>query len=272
MPRGISNRAAKTRFNTNLARLLPKQIYSPYVVDWGLLNNMGCAEEIKDMLEIKVCEIGGQHEIFTSEAWRRLFDINERIYTELCHEFYSTYTFDEVCADDELRTKKVIKFRLCGNGHTLTLLEFTRRLGLYHADEVNDEGFEFITKINKRMGLLTDEVLNSLSELIYCRALDAITLRELIGPDGRLIAEDPAPEVPRVAILRGPHPSMQDLYDRMGNMEIHQGTLERMAHRQSYQLDRYAGLFEHMAGHYGYTMHRVYAPPGYDEEQQDDEA
>ncbi|GKD97645.1 hypothetical protein Tco_1381542 [Tanacetum coccineum] len=117
------------------------------------------------------------------------------------------------------------------------------------------------------MGLLTNEVLNSLSAPIYCRALDAITLRELIGLNGKLIAKDPAPKVPRVAIPRGPHPSMQDLYDRMGNMEIRQGMLERMARRQSYQLDRYAGLFEHMAGHYGYIMHGVYAPPGYDEEQ-----
>nr|GFC07938.1 hypothetical protein [Tanacetum cinerariifolium] len=70
-----------------------------------------------------------------------------------------------------------------------------------------------------------------LSASIYCRALDTITLRELIGPDGRLITEDPALEVPRVAIPKGPRLSMQDLYDRMGE----------------------------------------YAPPGYDEEQQDDE-
>nr|GFA99894.1 hypothetical protein [Tanacetum cinerariifolium] len=55
---GTSNRAAKTRYSTNFAWLLPRQIYLPYVVYWGLLNNMGCAEEIEDMLEIKVYEIG----------------------------------------------------------------------------------------------------------------------------------------------------------------------------------------------------------------------
>ncbi|GJR64677.1 hypothetical protein Tco_0010742 [Tanacetum coccineum] len=121
---GTSNKAAKTRYNTNLARLLPKQIYSPYVVDWGLLNNMGCTEEIEEMLDIKVYKIGGQHEIFSSKAWRRLFDINERIYTKLCYEFYSTYEFDEVCADDELRTKKVIKFRLGDRGHMLIPLQW----------------------------------------------------------------------------------------------------------------------------------------------------
>ncbi|GJT18708.1 hypothetical protein Tco_0877414 [Tanacetum coccineum] len=182
--------------------------------------------------------------------------------------------------NDELRTKKVIKFRLRGSGHTLTLLEFARRLVLYHEDEVNDGGFEvhfqgglrsdenfnardywlsisskdglhlsqslastirhpilrvlqkmitygFITRIAKRMGLLTDEVLNSLSAPTYCRELDATTLKDLIGPDGRLIVEDPAPGVPRVAMPRVPCPSMQDLYDRMGNMKIRQGTLKR---------------------------------------------
>ncbi|GJS36448.1 hypothetical protein Tco_0534830 [Tanacetum coccineum] len=34
--------------------------------------------------------------------------------------------FDEVCADDELQTKKIIKFRLGGRAHSLTLLEFAR--------------------------------------------------------------------------------------------------------------------------------------------------
>nr|GEV72258.1 hypothetical protein [Tanacetum cinerariifolium] len=52
---------------------------------------------------------------------------------------------------------------------------------------------QFITRIVKRMGLLTDEVLNSLSAPTYCRALDVITLREFISPNGSLIVEDPAP-------------------------------------------------------------------------------
>ncbi|GJZ70967.1 hypothetical protein Tco_0634818 [Tanacetum coccineum] len=263
------------------------------------------------MLQIKVYEIGEQHEIFTSEAWKRLFDINKRIYPELCHEFCSTYAFDEVCVDDELRTKKEIKFRFGDSGHTLTLLEFARRLGLYHDDEVNDEGFEvyfqgglrsgenfnardywlsisseeelhlsrslaltirrpilrvlpkmitygvcqrttgydkmqrnkllLMSRIIKRMELMTDEVLNSLSAPTYYRARDSTTLRELIGLNGR-----------------------------MGNMDIHQGTLERMTRRQLYHIDRYAGLFEHMVGHFGYTLRGAYAPPVYDTEQHED--
>ncbi|GKF24366.1 hypothetical protein Tco_0076688 [Tanacetum coccineum] len=103
----------------------------------------------------------------------------------------------------------------------------------------------------------------------YCRALDATTLRELIESNRRLIAENLAPEVPRVAMPKGPHPSMQDLYDRMGNMEIRQGTLEWMARRQLYHTDRYAGLFEYMAGQYQFPLQGDYAPPSYDEDDEE---
>nr|GEW94522.1 hypothetical protein [Tanacetum cinerariifolium] len=44
--------------------------------------------------------------------------------------------------------------------------------------------------------------------------------------------EDPAPGVPLVAIPRGPRPSVKDLYDRMGSMEIRQGAIKRMAYRK----------------------------------------
>ncbi|GKG04177.1 hypothetical protein Tco_0314564 [Tanacetum coccineum] len=129
---------------------------------------------------------------------------------------------------------------------------------------------QFITRMARRIGLLTDEVLNGLSALTYCRALDATTLREVIDSNERLLAEDPAPEVPRVTMPRPSRPYMQDLYDRMGNMEIRQGVLERMTCRQSYQFDRYDGVFEYMVGQHGVPLHRAYAPPGYDKEQHED--
>ncbi|GJY52833.1 reverse transcriptase domain-containing protein [Tanacetum coccineum] len=59
---GNANRTVKSQYNTNLARLPPKQIYSPCIVDWGVLNNLGCAKEIKAMLEIKLYEMGGEEE------------------------------------------------------------------------------------------------------------------------------------------------------------------------------------------------------------------
>ncbi|GJV74591.1 hypothetical protein Tco_1506175 [Tanacetum coccineum] len=101
---GTSNRAAKSKYNTNLERLLPKQIYASCIIDWGVLNNMN--DTIEEMLEIKVYEIGGDEEIFISEAWRRAFDIREPIYADLCHEFYTTYEFDEAVTDEDLMSKK----------------------------------------------------------------------------------------------------------------------------------------------------------------------
>ncbi|GJV39813.1 hypothetical protein Tco_1418253, partial [Tanacetum coccineum] len=79
---------------------------------------------------------------------------------------------------------------------------------------------QFITKLVRKIMVLSDKVIRSLSALIYCRDFDTTTLRELIDFEGRLIHEDPQPGVPRVAIHRPPRASMQDMYERMGNMEI----------------------------------------------------
>ncbi|GJV65514.1 hypothetical protein Tco_1476342 [Tanacetum coccineum] len=242
---------------------------------------------------------------------------------------YSTYEFDEVCVEDELQTKKIIKFRLGGHAHSLTLLEFARRLGLYHAEELDEEGFDvyfqgglhcddhfntqdpvlrvinkmityglcqrttgydkiqkndlyllimfdarhqkgyvnvawliarwmkrkgagtqkesqiccgqFITKIARKARVLSDVVLRSLSALIYCRDLDTTTLRELIDSEGRLISEDPQPG----------------------------GEIERMSYRHPYHWDRYARVFEHMAGVYSVLLQGVYNLPGYGQPQYD---
>ncbi|GKA35692.1 hypothetical protein Tco_0722183 [Tanacetum coccineum] len=220
--------------------------------------------EIDDMLRIRLREAGSDEEIFTSVAWIRAFNINEPIYAELCHKFYSTYEFDKVCADDELQTRNIIKFRLGGCAHSLTLLEFAQRLGLYQAVGLEEEGFnvyfegawviarwmkwkgagtqkesqiccgQFISKLARKCRVLTEDMVRSLSALIYCRDLDTTTLRDLIDSKGWLIPEDPQVGVPRVGIPRPPRASMQDLYDRMGRMEIRQEAIEQMEYRQSY--------------------------------------
>nr|GEY77785.1 hypothetical protein [Tanacetum cinerariifolium] len=62
------NKATKSKYYTKLNALLHKQVYAPSIVYWRLLNKMGCGEEIEEMLEIKVIKIGGDEEMFTSEA------------------------------------------------------------------------------------------------------------------------------------------------------------------------------------------------------------
>ncbi|GKA89284.1 hypothetical protein Tco_0811096 [Tanacetum coccineum] len=74
--------------------------------------------------------------------------------------------------------------------------------------------------IARKTRVLSDEVIRSLSAPIYCRDLDTTTLKVLIDSKDRLIPEASQPGVPRVAIPRPQRASMQDLYERMGSMEI----------------------------------------------------
>ncbi|GJX12190.1 hypothetical protein Tco_0202049 [Tanacetum coccineum] len=296
---------------------------------------------------------------------------------KICFLLFKTVLMREaesVCANDELQTKKIIKFRLGGRAHSLTLLEFARRLGLYQATELDEDGFnvyfegglrsdehfnaqeywlsisreenlslsrshastirypilrvvhkmityglcqrttgydkiqkndlwllsmfdarhqngyanvawliarwmkrkgagtqkesqiccgQFITKLARKSRVLTDDVIRSLSAPIYYRDLDTTTLRELIDSEGRLIPEDPQSGVPRIGIPRPPRASMQDLYDRMGHMEIRQEAIERMEYRQSYHWDMYQRVFEHMARVYSVPLQGAYNPPVY---------
>nr|GEW04123.1 hypothetical protein [Tanacetum cinerariifolium] len=226
--------------------------------------------EIDDMLRIRLHEAGLDEEIFTS-------------------------------------SKKIIRFRLDGRAHNLTLLEFARRLRLYQVTELEEEGFnvyfkggsrsdehfnaqeywlsisreehlglsrshtstirnlilrvihkmityglcqmawviakwmkrkgagtqkesqicygQFISKLARKCRVLTEDVVRSLSAPVTCRDLDTTMLRDLIDSDGKLIPEEPQLGVPRVGIPRPPIASMQELYDRMGRIDVTPGNL-----------------------------------------------
>nr|GFA91531.1 hypothetical protein [Tanacetum cinerariifolium] len=133
------------------------KIVEEILLPQDVLNQMGCDREIYDMLRIKLREAGSDEEIFTSVAWIRAFNINGPVYAELCHEFYSTYEFDEVCTGDELQSKKIIRFRLGGRAYNLTLLEFAQRLGLYQVTKLEEEGFN----VYFEGGLRSDEHFNA---------------------------------------------------------------------------------------------------------------
>nr|GEZ03169.1 hypothetical protein [Tanacetum cinerariifolium] len=161
-----SSRSKRPRQHETVEEILLLQVHHKFLI-WK-----GCSQDAKTRLH----EVGSDEEIFTSVAWIRAFNINEPIYVELCHKFYSNNEFDQ-------RTT----------------------------------GYD---KIQKNDLWLLKDVVRSLSALIYYRDLDTTTLRDLIDSDRKLILEDPH--------------SMQDLYDRMGRMEIHQEAIEHIEYRQSY--------------------------------------
>ncbi|GJZ32350.1 retrovirus-related pol polyprotein from transposon TNT 1-94 [Tanacetum coccineum] len=96
------SREAKSRYNTRLAILLPKLIYSPQIMDWQLLHKISCGEEIDNMLKISLKKAESGEEIFFSVAWVRAF-----------------------------------KHR-----GLFIPATFAVRLGLYHAEELEEEGFD----------------------------------------------------------------------------------------------------------------------------------
>ncbi|GJT20039.1 hypothetical protein Tco_0878745 [Tanacetum coccineum] len=232
--------------------------HDPNAQDKKSWKRMGCDGEIDDILRIRLREAGSDEEIFTLVAWIRAFNINEPLYAKLCHEFYSTYEFDEVCANDELGLYQAVELEEEGfnvyfegglrNDDNFNAQDYwlsisrEDNLGLSrsHTSTIRNPILRVIYKMityglcQRTNGVLIEDVVRSLSASIYCRDLDTTTLRDLIDSDGKLILEDPQPGVPRVGIPRPLRASMQDLYDRMGRMEIRQEAIERMEYRQSY--------------------------------------
>ncbi|GJS30735.1 putative reverse transcriptase, RNA-dependent DNA polymerase [Tanacetum coccineum] len=138
--------------------------------------------------------------------------------------------------------------------HKMITYGLCQRTTRYDKVQNNDLWLLSMFDARQKNGVLTEDVVRSLSALIYYRDLDRITLRDLIDSDGKLIPEDPQLGVPKVGIPRPPRASMQDLYDRMGRMEIRQEGIERMEYRQSYYWDMYQGVFEHMVGVYSVPL------------------
>ncbi|GJX09191.1 hypothetical protein Tco_0199050 [Tanacetum coccineum] len=130
---------------------------------------------------------------------------------------------------------------------------------------------QFVTRIAKRLSVLSNAMLNGLNVPTYCRLLDANTLRELICSNGRLIPEETTPSILRVTTPRAIYPTTYDVYDTIGQLEICIGDLERMMRRQSYHLNMYASVLEHIGAQQGITLRDPYNPPSYSKEQQQDE-
>ncbi|GJU00755.1 hypothetical protein Tco_1111093 [Tanacetum coccineum] len=232
------------------------------------LNRIGYDGEIDDMLRIMLREAGSK---FTFVAWIRAFNINEPIYAKLCHDFYSTYEFDEAVeldeegfniyfegglrSDDHFNTQEywlsisrednlglsrshtsTIKSLILRVIHKMITYGLCQRTTGYDKYKKNDlwllsmfdarhqNGYEnFISKIARKSKVLTEDVIRSLSALIYCRDLDTTTLRDLIDSEGKFIPEDAG----------------------------------------------YQGVFEHMDEVYSVPLQGAYNPPGYAQPQYD---
>ncbi|GKE14798.1 hypothetical protein Tco_1422375, partial [Tanacetum coccineum] len=194
------NRDAKSRYNSRLAQLLPRHIYSPCIVNWDVLNQMGCDGEIDDMLGIRVRKVESEEE------------------------------FDKVCADDELQSKKIIKFRLDGRAHR----------GLRNDDNFNAHDYwlsisqeDNLSFSRSHTSTIRNPILRMIHKMITYGLCQRITGYDKVQKNDLWLL-NLQPGVPRVGIPRSPRAYMQDLYDRMGHMEIRPDAIEQMEYRQSY--------------------------------------
>ncbi|GJW35516.1 hypothetical protein Tco_0058436, partial [Tanacetum coccineum] len=258
--------------------------------------NLLWPDTIEDMLEIKVIGVVEMRKCFARMRGVMLLVSMSRYIRSCVTSFFATFELDEDVTSEELRSKKITRFIL-GGGTFVEFVEgglrddeyfgakeyWTRismedqlRLSRSATNTIRSpiprmkrkgngtqEGSQiicgqFVTKLAKRLRLLTDDVLDTNSAPTICRTLDTTTLMELIRHDGRLIREDPAPEVSRVAMPRPSRPTLHGLSERMRRIEVRHGVIERMARRQSYHFDRYSRVFEHMAVHYGIQLDGAY--------------
>nr|GFB06897.1 hypothetical protein [Tanacetum cinerariifolium] len=197
------------------------------------------------MLKISLKEAESNEEIFFFVAWVRDFNIQEPIYPKLYCEFYATYEFDEVCADDELQSKKIISFRLgervLRSDENFNAREYWERIstdGDLHLSRSSITSVRFlILKVLHKMityrlctgyektqkndlwksRVLIEEIVRTLSTPVYYRSLDRTTLRKLIDSEDRLIPDILVDDVSRVATqraLRVQRALMQNLYER----------------------------------------------------------
>nr|GEY13132.1 hypothetical protein [Tanacetum cinerariifolium] len=134
--------------------------------------------------------------------------VEEALLPNVHHEFFEW----SGCSREAKSLKEDNQFRLRGRAHSLTLLEFSRRLGWYHAEELDEESF------------------------------DTYFQGELIDFEDRLIYDISIDDVPRVAAQRAPRvqiASMQDLYARMGVYNVSlQGDYNSPSYAQP-QYDQY---------------------------------
>ena len=91
-----------------------------------------------------------------------------------------------------------------------------------------------MTRIAKRMRLLTEDNLSSYSAPTPRKKLNETTLRELISEDGKLITEGPAPGVDRLVQPKPPRPTVMEIYHKLGEVERRQVTLEELGKWNAY--------------------------------------
>ncbi|GKD92342.1 hypothetical protein Tco_1372179 [Tanacetum coccineum] len=124
-------------FEARLARIYRREAHRVQVFDFGGLSDL-MAEGLSARMLMEHRDDQGVS-LFTSRAWRRLFDIRGPLIHELILEFYSTFRFGQAILD--LDTPGTLQFQLGGARRRMSWREFILALGLHTDEEMQTAGF-----------------------------------------------------------------------------------------------------------------------------------
>ncbi|GKC86967.1 hypothetical protein Tco_1147616, partial [Tanacetum coccineum] len=124
-------------FETGLARIYRREVHRVQVFDFGGLLDL-IAEGLSTRMMMGNNDDQG-HSMFTSRAWRWLFDIKGPLVHELILEFFSMFRFGEAVLD--LDKARALQFQLGGVKRRMSWREFILALGLHSTKEMQTAGF-----------------------------------------------------------------------------------------------------------------------------------
>ncbi|GJR02576.1 hypothetical protein Tco_0525560 [Tanacetum coccineum] len=113
-----------------------KRLEAPVFNFKGLPNLIAEGLSTRMLMEHK--DAHGQS-VFTSRAWRRLFDIRGLLVHELILEFFDMFRFGEAVLD--LNTAGALQFQMGGVRRRMSWKEFILAMGLLSAEEMQTAGF-----------------------------------------------------------------------------------------------------------------------------------
>lgn len=118
---------------SQLGHLISKEMVVAPAVDWEKLETIGIFDHLRPYL-IRTFNDARFGRV-TDEAWNNTFRIHEKVYMELTLEFLATFKYEK---ED---TPEIIRFRLMGNWHDVSLARFAFLLGLYTEDFTSHPNF-----------------------------------------------------------------------------------------------------------------------------------
>nr|GEX80557.1 hypothetical protein [Tanacetum cinerariifolium] len=148
-----------------LSKLQDRSIGVPRVGNWGVFSAYGFKDTLRNMMKLEyIYKEDG--DVFVDYSWWRALSINDEVYPEWVLELFSTMYFDKDVDKSNMMMEKCIWFRLCGNEHILTLLEFAVVLGTKESSVIC--ACHYVTKIAISLGYCLDDEIKKCLQPIDC--------------------------------------------------------------------------------------------------------